>query len=271
MNDLLPSQLSVRLAELGASQHLLVCTDYDGTLAPIAPRPEQAKLLPGAFNLLHELGRLPETRVAVISGRSLDELRRHSGLGPPISLAGSHGAELPGFNPSDGMNGRKSKLDALEATLAPICAPYPGAWIERKPLGLAVHIRNCIQSDAKLIVSKLRSLPAERQIMRAMEGKAVIEFSLSRANKGDAVRFLRDCWSTDVRVVYLGDDTTDETVFETLGGADVGVKVGGGPTKANYGVTSEDVVLNALAFLCQYRRTIVSDRIKAGAPRRGDA
>jgi trehalose 6-phosphate phosphatase len=271
MKSLLPSALSLQLAELGASQRLLVCTDYDGTLAPIAPRPEQAELLPGALNLLQELGRLPDTRVAVISGRPLDELRRHSGLSPPISLAGSHGAELPGCDSDNGLSKRESKLDILEAALAPICAPYPGAWIERKPFGLAVHIRNCTEWDAELVIRKLRALPAVWPIMQRMEGKAVIEFSLSRAKKGDAVRFLRDSWSANARVIYFGDDITDETVFETLEGVDVGVKVGGGPTRAHYRVTSESMVLNALAVLLQYRSMIVSELIKADNSRRFNA
>lgn len=269
MKSLLPSALSMRLAELGASQRLLVCSDYDGTLAPIASRPEQARLLPGASNLLHELGRLPGTRVAVISGRSLDELRRHSGLGPPISLAGSHGAELPGYNPSDGVDERKSKLDALEVTLARICAPYAGAWVERKPFGLAVHVRNSTQSDADLVLARLRGLPAEWPMMHAMEGKAVFEFSVSRANKGDAVRLLRDCWSADARVLYFGDDITDETVFETLAVADVGVKVGAGHTKASYRVASESMALNALAFLLR-RRSSIATGVKARFPQRCD-
>jgi trehalose 6-phosphate phosphatase len=268
MKSLLPSALSLKLAELGASQRLLVCTDYDGTLAPIAPRPERARLLPGALNLLHKLGRLPETRIAVISGRPLDELRRHSGLGPPILLAGSHGAELPGYDPSNGLNQRKSKLDALEAKLIPLCVPYPGAWIERKPFGLAVHMRNCTQPDAELVIAKLRGLPTEWPMLQTIEGKAVFEFSVSRTNKGDAVRFLRNSWSADARVLYFGDDVTDETVFETLEVADVSVKVGGGPTRANHRVASERVALDALAFMLHYRTTIVSEINKAcGSPR----
>jgi trehalose-phosphatase len=263
MKDSVPSALSLRLAALGASQRLLVCSDYDGTLAPLASRPEQARLLPGAFNLLHELARLPGTRVAVISGRSLEELRRHSGLGAPISLAGSHGAELPGHICSDGVDERESKLDALESMLASICAPCRGAWIERKPFGLAVHMRNTVLSETKLVLARLRALTAEWPMMQAMEGKAIIEFSLSRTNKGDAVRLLRDCWSADAQVLYLGDDITDETVFEMLDVRDVGVKVGAGRTRASYRVASESVALNALDFLWRRRSSIASDLINA--------
>ena len=110
MTATLSEDLSRRLSALGVARQLLLCVDYDGTLAPLAPRPELAQLLPGASDLLHRLALLADTRVAIISGRSRDNLRAHSGLDEPILLVGSHGAELPG-KPlgDDGL----AELDAL--------------------------------------------------------------------------------------------------------------------------------------------------------------
>jgi hypothetical protein len=71
MNVPFPQAPSQRLASRAAAQCLLVCSDCDGTLAP---RLEQAQLLPGAFDILHDLARLPGSRVATTSGRSRDNL-----------------------------------------------------------------------------------------------------------------------------------------------------------------------------------------------------
>ena len=77
MTTPLPEGLGQRLLALAAAPQLLLCTDYDGTLAPLAPRPEQARLLPGASDLLYRLAALADTRVAIVSGRARGNLRSH--------------------------------------------------------------------------------------------------------------------------------------------------------------------------------------------------
>ena len=251
MTSSVPQDLARRLASMGTARPLLLCTDYDGTLAPLAPHPEQARLLPGVSELLNRLARLPDTRVAIISGRSRDNLRGHSGLDEPILLVGSHGAELPGHSQP---GCAEQQLDALEALLAPICATAPGAWLERKPLGIAVHVRQASAPDASRILAETRTALGERPSLHVMEGKAVLELSLSRMNKGDAIGLLRAEWArADQVVIYLGDDVTDETVFAALGPEDVGIKVGAGSSRASYRVGSEQDALNVLALLWQLR------------------
>lgn len=250
MTGSLPQDLVRRLALVGAVRPLLLCTDYDGTLAPIAPRPEQARLLPGASDVLNRLARLPDTCVAIISGRPRDNLRLHSGLEEPILLVGSHGAELPGH----ALQESAQDLDALEHLLAPICASAPGTWLERKPVGIAVHFRQASAADASRVPAEIRTALEHRPSLHVMEGKAVLELSLSRQNKGDAVSGLRTRWqSADTVVIYLGDDVTDEAAFAALRAGDVGIKVGGGSSRAEYRVGSEHDVLNVLALLWQLR------------------
>lgn len=257
------SQLALcrRLASLAAARHLLVCSDYDGTLAPLAPRPEQARLLPGAFNLLHDLARLPDTRVAIISGRSLDNLRAHSGLDQPVLLVGSHGAELPGHAAAAVDTQTHTRLEALESALSRICASAPGAWLERKPLGMAVHVRQAARPDADRVLAQVRGELDGWPAVHLMEGKAVIELSLSRTDKGDAVRSLSADWGTGPKVLYLGDDVTDEAAFGSLGPTDLGVKVGTGSSGAGYRVASEEAALSVLAFVWRRRSSMSGDRI----------
>ncbi len=263
MNRLLPQALCRRLASLGAAPHLLVCSDYDGTLAPLALRPEQASLLPGVSDLLHRLAHLPGTRVAIVSGRARDDLRRHSGLNAPILLAGSHGAELPGLATGRSTE-NQSRLDGVEAALSEICAASAGAWLERKPMGIAVHVREAAPMEAARVLAAVRDGPARWPALHVTEGKAIIELSLSKSGKGDALRWLRGDWGTDPKVLYLGDDVTDENAFAALGPEDAGIKVGDGSTCARHRVASEHAARAVLAFLWRRR---VSGSGKAIAPR----
>lgn len=255
MSLLLPQALSRRLASLGAVPHLLVCSDYDGTLAPIAPRPDQAQLLPGARELLFRLARLPHTHVAIVSGRARDELRAHSGVDQPVLLVGSHGAEFPGRAAAEGPAGRQARLDALEAGMLRICAASAGAWVERKPFGLAVHVREASAEDAERVLAAVRGGLDQWPNVHVTEGKAVIELSFSRTRKGDAIRWLREGMDGRPDVLYLGDDVTDEAAFAVLGPADVGIKVGDGPTAATHRVASERAALGVLALLWRRRST----------------
>lgn len=270
MKFFLPQALSRQLRLLGAARHLLICSDYDGTLAPLAPRPELARLLPGAFGLLHQLACLPGTRVAIISGRSCDDLRKHTGLDQPILLAGSHGAELPGLSAGGGEEERL-RLDALETALTAICLQSAGSWIERKPLSIALHVRGAASADAERALAAVRCGPARWPALYMTEGKAVIELSLFQSGKGDAVRWFRSNWGTDPLVLYLGDDLTDEDAFGALGPNDVGIKVGAGPTRAPYRVPTEHAALGVLALLRKRRVLIAGSHSSRERACRADA
>ena len=262
MNSPFSYDLDRRLASLAAARHLLVCSDYDGTLAPLARHPEQAQLLTGAFDVLHHLSRLPDTRVAIISGRSLANLRAHSGLEQPVLLVGSHGAELPDYTAGIGDLVKQNQLDALESMLRHICAPVPGAWLERKPLGIAVHVREVSETNAERVLAEVRDKLVDWPMVYATEGKAIIDLSLSRTGKGDAVRWLRDDWGTNPQVLYMGDDVTDEAAFGALAKTDLGVKIGAGLSVAEYRLPSESAALSILTFLWQRRTAMLTDAIE---------
>jgi len=249
-----PSGLARSLATLCAAPHLLVCTDYDGTLAPIASRPEDAQLLPGALALLEALAYAPATRVAVISGRSLQDLRRHSGAEPPVILIGSHGAESSlDHLPAVGAD-QLVLLDRLHTELERLCDGAPGAWVERKPFSAVVHVRQCDRADAGRLLAEIRTGAALWPGLQVTSGKEVLELSVVTTNKGEALTRVRDAWGTNPRVLYIGDDVTDEMAFGALRATDVGVKVGAEPSIAQYRVASEASALSVLDAVCAERR-----------------
>lgn len=257
MNRFWRHSFSSRLASIGGASHLLICSDYDGTLAPIAARPEDARMLPDALNLLNQLALLPKTRVAIVSGRSLEELRSHSKIDRPILLVGSHGAELPGHTNDASDDLKRKHLERIKAVISTICGSVSGVWIERKPYGLAVHVRQAPELEASRVLRDLRHTFSTWPSIYQTEGKAVLELSLVRSNKGDAINWLRNDWGTVPQVIYLGDDVTDEAAFGVLGPTDLGIKVGMGSTRASYRVSSERVAVKVLSFLC-HRRSLFS-------------
>src|SRR5688572_810093 len=94
--DLVPKWREARI-RVGS---MLVALDFDGTIAPIVPHPDDAALLPHAKPILEKLARRKDTAVALISGRSLGDLRERIGLAH-VYYAGNHGLEIEGPDLND--------------------------------------------------------------------------------------------------------------------------------------------------------------------------
>ncbi len=90
----LPDDLRAALTRIARVPQLLVACDYDGTLAPIVDDPTHAIPLPEAVMAVRSLATLPQTTVAVVSGRALRDLAALSRLPSEVHLVGSHGSEF---------------------------------------------------------------------------------------------------------------------------------------------------------------------------------
>lgn len=245
----LPADLTVALDAAAAADHLLVTSDFDGTLAPIVNNPADARPLPAAAGALSALADLPATSVALISGRALAVLRELSGAPGTVHLVGSHGAEFEaGFaHPVD-----EALLARISSELEAIAAGRPGVTVEPKPASVALHVRNAAPHDGDAALQEARAA-AEHWDAHTTTGKAVLEFAVLRTDKGEAVDILRE-QSGATAVVFLGDDVTDEKGFRRMRIADVGVKVGPGETLARYRVDEPDDVAAVLLHLLEARR-----------------
>jgi len=232
----LPPGLGTALGALGARRPLLVASDYDGVLAPLADVPSEAAPEPGVAEVLGRLAAVPGVTVALVSGRGLADLRTTSGFTGDLRWIGSHGAEFDGPLVGD-LAGLR---DALVARLEPLVTGTPGARLEIKPASVAVHVRQVPDRPAAAaLLEHARSATDSSLTMKP--GKDVFEVAVTDADKGSAVRRLAA--EIGARgVLYLGDDVTDEDVFRVLGGGDVGVKVGAGETAAAHRVADPAAV-----------------------------
>jgi trehalose 6-phosphate phosphatase len=236
----LSPELDGALAELAARRPLLIASDYDGVLARLRDEPSAAVPEPGVAEALARLTGTDGVTVALVSGRGVADLQTTSGFAGPFRWVGSHGAEFDG--PLTGE--LADRRDALVERLAPVVAGTPGARLEVKPASVAVHVRQVQdRTAASALLAAAESLADPSLTLKP--GKDVLEMAMTDADKGDALRRLREELGS-AGTLYLGDDVTDEDGFRALGPDDVTVKVGEGPTDARYRVADLDGVLALL-------------------------
>jgi trehalose 6-phosphate phosphatase len=231
-------------------ERLLVALDFDGTISPIVAVPSQARPAPEALEMMARLAGAPGTDVALVSGRSRHDLRLVSGANEVVMLIGSHGQEI----------GTDLTLSAAESALltdigrgvAGAVANIPGVRVEQKPAGLAVHVRGCAPADADRALDLVRGLADELAGTFCLEGKLVIELSTRPLDKGSALRALIDA-DTSRRVLFAGDDITDESAMAVLRPDDISIRVGPGESLARYRVQDPDEMVEVLAALVHMR------------------
>jgi trehalose 6-phosphate phosphatase len=245
--------LEDRLRGAATAGVLLVASDYDGTLAPIVDDPARAFPDAPALRALVELSGLPDTRVALISGRSRAELQRLAGRPAGVALIGGHGAEFgPAVGSGDGPDD-DGALGAAVAALRVIADGFAGAEVEPKPTGVAFHYRNVDPARVAAALALVVEGPARDSRLISREGKKVVELSTSSVNKGDALARLRDESGAGV-TVFIGDDVTDEDGFAALLASDVGIKVGAGETAAEFRLEAQAEVAAVLERLLGLRQ-----------------
>jgi trehalose 6-phosphate phosphatase len=241
------TDLGGALADLARQRPLLVASDYDGVLARLRDDPGSAVPEPGVADLLTRLAAVEGVTVALVSGRGVADLQATSGLTGPFRWVGSHGAEFDGPLSGD----LAVRRDELVAALAPLVAAVPGARLEVKPAGAAVHVRTVTDREAAArLLADAAAGPGADPSLTAKPGKDVLELAVTDADKGSALLRLRDELGA-TGVLYLGDDVTDEDGFTAIAPDGVSVKVGDGDTAARHRVPDLDGVRDLLARLVE--------------------
>lgn len=261
----LPEPLTAALRELAGAGRILVALDFDGTLAPLVDDPATARALPRAREAVERLAAVPRTRIALVSGRSLGSLRQVAEPSEEMLLVGSHGAEaqLDAGDEFSPLNASESAdLGTLRGALDGVAAEFAHVWVESKPVGFALHTRLADPADARRAEDEAARRVAEQLSAREVhvrEGKNVVEFSIRRTTKGDAIDLLRDYTESDA-VFFAGDDVTDEDAFQALGPDDIGVKCGEGTTSASFRVDTPEDVAAVLTQFAEFREGDVHEQ-----------
>jgi trehalose 6-phosphate phosphatase len=247
------TDLDAAVQALAHTPRLLVALDFDGVLAPIVPVPSDARPLPESAAAMRELAALPGTTVALLSGRGRADLAAVSGFDGPIRLIGSHGSEFDDDGAALLDDDQRERLDRLAAELRQLVEGEQGVTLEAKPAGVAVHVRNAPPDVGTRVLDAVRAGPATWDGIEVTPGKAVLDLSVARMDKGAALDLLREREGADA-VLFAGDDVTDETAFGRLRPGDVGVKVGSGDTAAQHRVDAPPGIAALLQQLVEARR-----------------
>jgi trehalose 6-phosphate phosphatase len=192
----------------------LVALDFDGTLAPISPHPDDARPLAGALQILRDV-RAAGATLAVVTGRTVASLLRVSGFGvvPGIVIYGTHGAER--------WQAGELRTPAIPAGLQELRLSLPGLltsiahdrhhhhlWIEDKGLSLVIHAR--LTAEPERVLERLRA-PVDKVAAAAglgvRPGKEVLEICIPGLDKGTAIRELIN--DETAAAFYAGDDLGD--------------------------------------------------------------
>ncbi len=201
---------------------LLLLLDVDGTLAPIAPRPEYAVVPPETKALLRDLAALPNAHVVLISGRSAGDARQLAG-GEALWVIGNHGIEIARPNEAPvARNDVAAYGDALHSARLrseEFAAVDPGVIVEDKRWTLSVHYRLAHPRIVPALIASITEMAADLGL-RVTRGKEVLEIRPPvRVDKGTAAVALANqlgALEPGASILCAGDDRTDEDAFRAL-------------------------------------------------------
>jgi trehalose-phosphatase len=239
------------------ASHLFVFSDFDGTLAPIVDRPNNAQMPSETRSTLTKLARRRATTVAVISGRSLSDVKNRVNI-PELIYAGNHGLEILGHDLhyiNSTALACQDRLAALSSELEYRIREIPGVMIENKTFSVAIHTRHVASRDMqKLLDGLLFSLSDFLPYFELTAGIMVFEVRPHVDwNKGHAAKWIMDrVNSPRPLTIFLGDDVTDEDGFRQFPNG-FNICVGHrSKTLANYSLADPADVAHFLKWLSDF-------------------
>ena len=230
--------------------HRLIMLDYDGTLVGFAEEPQEALPHTEVYEVLEALVGDSRNKVVICSGRDLDTLERWFGH-LSLEIAAEHGA----FYKTQGkwlqnVHGELWNEEILNL-LQQIIDKTPGSMLEIKRTSVVWHYRNVNNWLAgvreKQLIDSLRR-PCEQLGLHIMRGNKIVEIKSPACTKGAVVRKLLEKEHYDF-MMAIGDDTTDEDMFEAMPADAVTIKIGELSDNARYNLAEQSQTLPFLRAL----------------------
>lgn len=243
---------SIRRAYQSSTNRILFF-DYDGTLAPIVPDPAKAIISEDVRKLIQDIAK--RDTVVIISGRDrhfLDQLFKEM----PVHIIAEHGA-LTRLKGSTEWLLNESYEENWKDSIRPIMQIYakrcPGAFVEEKETALAWHYRTADEIEyasrrAQELLWQLKNYIQPELNLQVIDGNKVVEVKKTAFNKGTAARTFVEIGNYDF-VLAIGDDTTDEDMFEALPDDSFTIKIGDDLSAARNHIRNQEEVFHFLDFM----------------------
>jgi trehalose 6-phosphate phosphatase len=254
-----PGTADEALTAIAATPRLVIALDFDGTASPLVDEPMAARALPEVKAQLDRLATVPDTFIAYVSGRSMNDLQEiteHT-TESSIALAGSHGAQY--WFPGDADAGAQDDVaeegtrEELWSAAQPIVDRYENVRLEPKSFGMGIHTRQAAPEVEVAVFAEIDALMAERfPQWRRRAGNRVLEFSSRAEGKDAAMDALREHFDA-TGILFAGDDVTDEDAMRALRPGDLGVRVGPGESAATLRVENPQQMAALLEALVAER------------------
>lgn len=259
---------------LRAARRVFLFLDNDGTLTPIAARPELAIPPQKVLDLLRQFGLYGKMHVNIVTGRPREYCEEYFG-NLPLNMITEHGI----FMRSRGEFEWESLIDVEDYTgtrvevrrlFSMFVRFVPGSHIEEKAACMVLHYRQAeplfAESQAKILIETLQSLLG-KTTLSVFPGKKTIEVRPIVADKGQAVETVlaRHDYDPDKDLFFtIGDDTTDEFMYKVHGDHNFSIHVGKPNAYAHYYVdgTAE------IALLLEHIRQTMAADLATGAGRK---
>jgi len=238
--------------------------DFDGTLVPIRKDPACCILSEETKELLQFLANSRYCYLAIISGRSLSDIKGRVGL-RRVFYGGNHGLDIRGpklrYTHPKALT-TKRVIDQVKLRLMDEIKGFEGAWLEDKKFTLSLHFRSARKEQIAALKDVFLRTAREflhQSALSILRGKKVLELMPTVSwDKGRAARWILRDLKNESLPVYVGDDHTDEAAFEVLRETGITVRVGKSErTSAEYYLKGQWEVaqlLRSFKDLCSHRQ-----------------
>jgi trehalose-phosphatase len=236
--------------------------DYDGTLTPLRKTPNEAILALKTRRLIEAISKLENCKISLVSGRSIKNLKKLAQF-KNVTYIGSHGFETQDAKSNYNVALHKDVWYALWNTHKRLCeslSDIKGIIIENKKFTISVHYRMVSPVHLRRIKVIVREIM--RECVRVdqlclFDGKNAIEIRPNGGwNKGWAAKKVLSKYNGYLPIC-IGDDATDEDMFESFKGVGINIRVGKCPdSKAEYYVENVSEVQHFLDCIFDLKNKI---------------
>lgn len=243
------NRLSAIIKDYSKAKKRLLFLDYDGTLADFHTDPQKAGPDEELYQLLDDISSQENTELYLVSGRDKDTFIKWF-LPKKYNMIVEHGVWISKNGENFRMleNVKNNWMEKIRPVLESFVDRTPGSFIEEKNYSLAWHYRKTDPDFGNLRASELNTVLTSliaNDDLSVLSGNKVMEVKSSNVNKGRAT--VRVLGEDDYDFVFaIGDDWTDEFMFQELPESSVTVKVGRQKTAAKYYVENTQKVRGLL-------------------------